>query len=135
MADIDEQAFQSVLKQFRGGERALAGRRASLLIYSGKKPNTKLLDRFTEELPEIGRYLSNDGITPPAEDNGGNPLAEDAGTVDQGNNASNVSDDQAKDEQAAIDEHVGGEPEDKLNPEAAGVDDGAVKTGKSGRKN
>lgn len=126
MSDIDERALESVVKQFRGGEHALAGKRASQLVYGkSKKPNQAFLDRLTSEAPGIERYISAEGVTPPASDQGGNPLATQPENDPTQNNASNLSSDQAKSEQDEIDEHLS-KGRDKQEEKAEGNDEADV---------
>lgn len=106
--ETNENAIRTVVKQFRGGEHALAGQRAAQLVYGGKaKPNQKLLDRIIEGAPGIERYITApEAVVPLAEDQGGNPLATQPENDPSQNNASNVSSDTAKAEQDAVDKKL-----------------------------
>jgi len=123
MNETDERALESVVKQFRGGEHALAGKRAAQLVYGkSEKPNTAFLGKLTEAAPGIERYISPDGITPPTPDQGGNPLATQPENDPEQNNASNVSSDEAKAEQDAIDDTLS-KGRDKVEERADDADD------------
>jgi len=106
--DTNENAIRTVVKQFRGGEHAMAGQRAAQLVYGGKaKPNQNLLDRIIEAAPGIERYISApDAAVPLPEDQGGNPLATQPENDPEQNNASNMSSDKAKAEQDAVDKKL-----------------------------
>lgn len=108
--DILDRTVESIVKQFRGGEHRLAGMRASELVYgTRKKADDKLVDRLKEQAPGIERYIAApETPVTMVEDQGGNPLATQPENDPDQNNASNLSDDQAKAEQKAID--------DKLKP-------------------
>jgi len=94
----EESAFRNVVQTWKGGERKLAGARASELIYgASKKPNEKLQDRLLEEIPELKDFISApvsgmvvDTVTDRGEENAQTPA--------------NLSSDKAKEEQDAIDD-------------------------------
>ncbi len=92
-----ESAFSNVVQTWKGGERKLAGARASELIYgAGKKPNQKIQDQLLEEIPELKDYISapvSGMVVDTVQDTGYTP--------DQ--TPSNLSGEQAKEEQDAID--------------------------------
>jgi hypothetical protein len=101
-----DKAVRSVIQTWKGGERKLAGARASELVYgSGNKPNDKLLDQIAEDCPGIREYITapRDRPIETVPDHGGNPNVED-----QQNTASatksNTSSERAKDEQKVIDD-------------------------------
>jgi len=59
MNEIQQKAFDNIINTWSGGERVLAGARASELIYgAGKKPNQKIQDELLEQIPDLGKYLS-----------------------------------------------------------------------------
>lgn len=59
MKDIEQQTYDSIVQQWKGGEHRLAGARASELIYKGgNKANEKLLDKLTKDAVGIERYIS-----------------------------------------------------------------------------
>lgn len=107
MNDIQRKAFDSVVTQWNGGERTLAGARASELIYgAGKKPNQKILDELQETIPGIERYISapNSGVVVETiQDDTGNPLSTLPEAHDE-EAGKNQSTDTAKDEQNAVDD-------------------------------
>lgn len=107
MNESQQKAFDSIVTQWNGGERTLAGARASELVYgAGKKPNQKLLDQLAEEIPGVERYISapNSGVVVDTiQDDTGNPLST-LPEVNQGEGGQNQSSDQAKAEQNAIDD-------------------------------
>lgn len=92
-----ESAFQNVIQTFKGGERKLAGARASELIYgASKKPNEKLQDKLLEEIPELKDYISapvSGMVVDTVRDTQEGPESTPA----------NLSSDKAKEEQDAID--------------------------------
>lgn len=92
-----ESAFSNVIQTFKGGERKLAGARASELIYgAGKKPNQKIQDQLLEEIPELKDYISapvSGLVVDTVQDTGYTP----------DETPSNLSGEQAKEEQDAID--------------------------------
>lgn len=104
--DANDKAVRSIIQQWKGGERKLAGARASELVFgSSRKPNDKLLDKIAEEAPGIREYIVAPS-EPPVEqvpDHGGNPNVEDQQNTATAT-ASNQSSDAAKDEQKAIDD-------------------------------
>lgn len=98
MNDNQQKAFDSIVQTWRGGERKLAGARASELIYgAGKTPNKEMQTRLLEELPGIGDYISapNSGVVvDTVQDKGYEPETTPA----------NLSSDEAKEEQNAVDD-------------------------------
>lgn len=139
-ADIENRTIESIVKQFRGGEHRLAGQRASELIYSSGKENSKLADKVREAAPGIERYISApDAPVVMVSDQGGDPLATQPENRADATGASNVSSVQAIQEQNAIDKNLakgrknrvkkdvdgntGGEDATKLNPDGADKED------------
>ena len=59
MNDTQKQAFDNIVNTWNGGERVLAGARASELVYgASKKPNQQILDALIEEIPGVREYIS-----------------------------------------------------------------------------
>lgn len=59
MKNVEEQAYHSIVQQWKGGEHRLAGARASELVYQGNnEPNEKILDRLMKDAEGIERYIS-----------------------------------------------------------------------------
>lgn len=107
-AEATDKAVRNIIQTWKGGERMLAGARASELIYgSGNKADDKLLDRIAEDIPGIREYIKAPKGRPieNVPDHGGNP-----NVPDQQNTASatksNLSSDKAKAEQKVIDEKL-----------------------------
>lgn len=102
-----EQAFDSIKRQWNGGEHRLAGARASELIYAdGSKMDEKTLDELREELPGIERYISAPEAGTAVQqvsEQGGDPLASQPENRKEATGASNLSSDKAKKEQKAVD--------------------------------
>ena len=99
-----DKAVRNIIQTWKGGERKLAGARASELVYgSGNKPNDKLLNQIAEDCPGIREYITapRDRPVENVPDHGGNP-----NVPDQQNTASetksNQSSEKAKDEQDAL---------------------------------
>ncbi len=99
-------AVRSIVQQWAGGERKLAGARASELVYgSGNKANDKVLDEIAEKCSGIREYIKAPKGRPieNVPDHGGNPNVEDQqNTLSQ--TKSNMSSEKAKDEQDVIDD-------------------------------
>lgn len=140
--EATDKAVRSIVQQWKGGERMLAGARASELVYgSGNKANDKLLDQIAEDAPGIREYITAPKGRPVENvpDHGGNPNVPDQQNT-QSQTASNQSSDKAKDEQKVIDdalapgreqrETAGELGSTKLNPTGS---DKAPK-GKAGKK-
>lgn len=132
-SSVTDRAVESIVKQFRGGEHRLAGMRASELVYGkSRDANSDLVDRLKEEAPGIERYISSPEVpVQVVSDQGGDPLAKQPENDPEQNNRTNLSDDEAKDEQKAIDDKLkpgrerrekadvdGKTSSTKLNPEA-----------------
>lgn len=103
--EASEKAVRSIVQQWKGGERMLAGARASELVYgSGNKANDKLLDQIAEKCPGIREYITAPKGRPieNVPDHGGNPNVPDQQNTESAT-ASNLSSEAAKDEQDAID--------------------------------
>lgn len=104
----NDKAIRSIVKQWSGGERKLAGARASELVFgSSRKPNDKLLDKIAEEIPGIREYIVAPSEPPVVQvpDHGGNPNVEDQQNTLSATK-SNTSSDAAKDEQKVIDDQL-----------------------------
>lgn len=57
--NLTDNAIDSIVTQWRGGEHRLAGRRASELAFGNSKtPNQKIVDKLNEECPGIGEFIS-----------------------------------------------------------------------------
>lgn len=103
----DQNALESIVTQWSGGERVLAGARASELVYGkGKKPNQKTLDELMERAPGIEKYISapNSGVvvdTIPDESGVPNSRLPEANQTQAGQNQSS---DAAKAEQNEVDQ-------------------------------
>ncbi len=91
-------AFRNIIQTWNGGERKLAGARASELIYGGsKKPNEALQNELLETLPGIGDYISapvSGTVVDTVQDKG----------YESAQTPANMSSDEAKAEQNAIDD-------------------------------
>ncbi|MBB3594380.1 hypothetical protein FHX08_004784 [Rhizobium sp. BK529] len=125
----EEQAFKSIIRQWNGGEHRLAGARASELVYgAGNKLNEKLFDELREEIPGIERYISapsSGAVVETVSDQGGDPLAVQPENRKEATDASNLSSDEGKDQQNAIDKKL--EPGRKAREKAAGAKTGDKK--------
>lgn len=103
----EEHAIDSIITVWNGGERMLAGARASELIYGkGKKPNQKIMDKLTKEIPGVERYISapNSGVVVDTiMDDSGSP-ASTLPEAHQSEGGENQSSEQAKDEQNKVDD-------------------------------
>lgn len=115
----DQNALESIVTQWNGGERVLAGARASELVYGkGKKPNQKILDELMERVPGIEKYISapNSGVvvdTIPDESGVPNSRLPEANQTQAGQNLSSET---AKEEQDSVDKVL--EPGRKAREEA-----------------
>lgn len=102
-----KQAFESIIRQWEGGERRLAGARASELVYgSGRTLDEKLFDELREEIPGIEQYVSapsGGAVVDQVPDEGGNPLSRQPESQQAAPGESNLSSPQAKKEQKAVD--------------------------------
>jgi len=59
MNETQKLAFENIVNTYNGGERKLAGARASELVYgASKKPNQQILDALIEEIPGVREYIS-----------------------------------------------------------------------------
>jgi hypothetical protein len=124
--NVTDKAVESIVQQWNGGEHILAGKRASELVYgAGRKPNQKLLGDITQKATGIEQF-----ITPPADG-----AVEEIGSATETEDApypSNVSSEQAKDEQDAIDARLKAGREARERHEAEPV---APEPGNSTRMN
>lgn len=101
-----EKAVRSIVQQWKGGERRLAGARASELVYGkGNTADDRLLDRIAEDAPGIREYIKAPKGRPieNVPDHGGNPNVPDQQNTATAT-ASNLSSEAAKDEQKVIDD-------------------------------
>ncbi len=117
MKDIEQQAYDSIVQQWKGGEHRLAGARASELIYQGgNKPSDKLLEQLSKDAEGIERY-----ITAPASGNVVETVSEQSG------------DPRAR--QPENRENATGEPNQSSEPEKAKQDkiDKALEPGRKAR--
>ncbi|WP_064712109.1 hypothetical protein [Rhizobium bangladeshense] len=116
-----EQAVESIVRQWNGGEHRLSGARASELVYgAGNKLNEKLFDELREKIPGIERYISapaSGAVVEQVEDQGGNPLATQPENQKEATGASNLSSEPAKEQQNAVDKTL--EPGRKARAKAA----------------
>ncbi|UXS69170.1 hypothetical protein FY145_01090 [Agrobacterium tumefaciens] len=126
MKEAQKQAYESIVRQWNGGERRLAGARASELVYgAGRKADEKLLDQLREEIPGIEQFISApDGgaVVEQAPDEGGNPLTNQPQSKPSATGKPNLSSDKAKKEQRAVDKVL--EPGRKARARAAGKTEG-----------
>lgn len=96
--EAQQKAFDNIVQTWNGGERKLAGARASELIYgAGNKPNEAIQDELLEALPGINDYI----VAPvtgmavdTVQDHGQEPLQTPA----------NLSSEEAKQERNAVDD-------------------------------
>ncbi len=107
MTKVDnDKVIASIKQTFDGGERTLAGKRASEFIFgASKKPNEKLQDAVVERIPGIAEYIVAPA-SPPVEnvpDHGGNPLSDQPEAKAPAMGESNLSSQKGKEEQNAID--------------------------------
>lgn len=104
-ADNDK-VIASIEQTWSGGERTLAGKRASEYIFgASKKPNEKLQDAIVERIPGISEYIVAPS-GPPVEnvpDHGGNPLSGQPEANAPATGEANLSSEKGKQEQNAID--------------------------------
>ncbi len=102
-----EQAVNSIERQWNGGEHRLAGARASELIYgAGTKMNEKLFDQLRDKLPGIERYISapaGGAIVEQVSEQSGDPLAVQSENRKEATGESNLSSDEGKEQQDAVD--------------------------------
>lgn len=121
MKDIEEQAYRSIVQQWKGGEHRLAGARASELVYQGKnKPNEKLLDRLTEDAEGIERYISapvSGVVTETVSEQSGDPRARQPENRDDATGEPNQSSAPEKAKQDKIDKAL--EPGRKAREKAS----------------
>jgi hypothetical protein len=130
MTKVDNDKVIAHIKQtFDGGERTLAGKRASEFIFgASKKPNEKLQEAVVERIPGIAEYIVAPA-SPPVEnvpDHGGNPLSDQPEAKAPAMGESNLSSQKGKEEQNAIDKAL--EPGRKQR-EKANVDKDLDHTG------
>jgi hypothetical protein len=130
-----DKAVESIKRQWNGGEHRLAGARASELLYgSGTKIDEKTFDQLREELPGIERYISapaGGAVVETVSDQGGDPLATQPENRKEATGASNLSGDEAKSEQNAIDKKL--EPGRKARAKAADQSSRPAKSNQSGK--
>lgn len=110
MTKVDNDKVIAHIKQtFDGGERTLAGKRASEFIFgASKKPNEKLQEAVVERIPGIAEYIVAPS-GPPVEnvpDHGGNPLSDQPEAKAPAMGEANLSDNRGKAEQNAIDKAI-----------------------------
>lgn len=121
--------IDSIDQTWQGGERTLAGKRASEFIFgASKKPNEKLQDEIVKRIPGIAEYIVAPS-GPPVEnvpDHGGNPLSDQPEAKTPATGEANLSDNRGKAEQNAIDKAL--EPGRKQR-EKANVDKDMDHTG------
>ncbi|WP_313078337.1 hypothetical protein [Agrobacterium pusense] len=126
MKEAQKQAYESIKRQWNGGERRLAGARASELVFgASRKPDEKLLDQLREELPGIEQFISapeGGAVVEQVPDEGGNPLTNQPQSKESATGAPNLSSDQVKAEQKAVDKVL--EPGRKARAKAAGKTEG-----------
>ncbi|WP_312809337.1 hypothetical protein [Agrobacterium cavarae] len=105
MKKDQQKAYDSIVRQWNGGERRLAGARASELVYGGSnEPDEDIVEQLRKDLPGIQEYLSapaSGAIVNHVPDHGGNPLSDQPEAETDGD--ANKSSEQAQDEQNAID--------------------------------
>lgn len=102
----DDRIINHVKQTFDGGERILAGKRASEYIFgSSKKPNEKLQNAIIERVPGIREYIVAPYSAPVENvpDHGGNPLSDQPEAKAPAMGEANLSDNRGKAEQNAID--------------------------------
>jgi hypothetical protein len=132
---IAAKALESIKRQWNGGEHRLAGARASELLYgSGTKMDEKTFDQLREEIPGIERYISvpaGGAVVETVSDQGGDPLATQPENRKEATGASNLSGDEAKSEQNAIDKKL--EPGRKARAKAADQSKQPAKSNQSGK--
>lgn len=136
-ADARDTAVRSIVKQWNGGERKLAGARASELVYgAGNKLDEKLLEQIKADAQGIEQFIVPPSAAPVTQvaDESGDPNSPQPEAREKSDGASNASGDDAKDEQDAVDEVLEpgreqrtGEGADeigstKLNPEGSDQD-------------
>ncbi len=102
----DDKIIRHIEQVWNGGERILAGKRASEYVFgSSKKPNEKLQQAIIDRVPGIQEYI----VAPygaPVEnvpDHGGNPLSEQPEARVPSTGEANLSDNKGKAEQNEID--------------------------------
>jgi len=131
MKEAQKQAYESIVRQWNGGERRLAGARASELVFgASRKPDEKLLDQLREEIPGIEQFISApDGgaVVEQVPDEGGNPLTNQPQSKESATGAPNLSSEKAKDEQNAVDKVL--EPGRKARAKSAAKKDGETAAG------
>ncbi len=102
----DDRIINHVETIWNGGERILAGKRASEYIFgSSKKPNEKLQDAIIERVPGIREYIVAPYSAPVENvpDHGGNPLSDQPEARAPSTGEANLSDNKGKEEQNEID--------------------------------
>ncbi|TPM33727.1 hypothetical protein FJ955_03015 [Mesorhizobium sp. B2-2-2] len=120
--DITARAIESIVRQWRGGEHIMAGKRASQLVYAGKKPDDALLERVKAEVPGIERYISApESPVTTVTDQGGDPLTHQPENDTSQIDPSNTSSDAARKEQDEIDARL---KDGRERAEKAGKSDG-----------
>lgn len=126
MKEAQKQAYESIVRQWNGGERRLAGARASELVFgASRKPDEKLLDQLREELPGIEQFISapeGGAVVEQVPDEGGNPLTKQPQNKESATGKPNLSSEKAKKEQRAVDKVL--EPGRKARAKAAGKTEG-----------
>ncbi|MBW9076939.1 hypothetical protein JNB84_03160 [Rhizobium pusense] len=131
MKEAQKQAYESIKLQWNGGERRLAGARASELVFgASRKPDEKLRDQLREELPGIEQYISapaGGAVVEQVPDEGGNPLTNQPQSKESATDKPNLSSDKAKAEQKAVDKVL--EPGRKARAKASANKDGKGSAG------
>lgn len=56
--EIVDRTIRTIVRQWRGGEHVMAGKRASQFIYGAGKPAEDLLERIKAEAVGIDRFIS-----------------------------------------------------------------------------
>lgn len=125
--NVTERAVESIVQQWNGGEHILAGKRASELVYgAGAKPNQKLLGDITQKATGIEQFIK------PPKDGAVEEIGSATETGPDAPYPSNVSSEQAKDEQDEVDARLKAGREAREKAEAKPV---APEPGNSTRLN
>lgn len=106
LSDDQNKAVAAIVQTWNGGERVLAGKRASELVYGGSnKPNEALLEAFQEQARGIELYISapQGGMTVSQVPNDTSPTSTLPEADQERLHPSNMSSEDAKDDQDEID--------------------------------
>lgn len=106
MSKADDKVIDSIEQTWNGGERTLAGKRASEFVFgSSKTPDQKKVDALIKRMPDLQRFIVAPA-GPPVEnvpDESGNPLSSQPEAQMPSTGKSNLSDNKGKAEQNEID--------------------------------